>query len=258
MKDIYTRHAVITEKVKKQIEPLNVVFPSQYGKLYAQAARSLNVDLKPDELLDSEMLNDKVVHHVITLASCAEEAVAAIESEDKKRLDAVLAETRALRDEIRELQKIVYEDTLTKSHNRKWFEDMYLERDKQTFAKEGVIVIVDLNEFKLINDTYGHIVGDKVLIHLAQKLQESGGNVVRYGGDEFLVLFDTKATPSDIEEKIEAMIQNCNKTSFKVEKKTFKVSFAYGISTFERGSNITRAIDAADRAMYRHKRRRSK
>lgn len=247
-------HRAITENVKKKIEPLKVVFPSQYGKLYAEEARSLNVDLQPDELLDSEMLNDKVVRHVITLATCAEQAVEAIESEDKKKLFAVLAETKALRDEIHMLQKIVYEDALTKSYNRKWFEDIHLDSEKQHMRKEGALVIIDLNKFKYINDTYGHLVGDKILIHVAKKLNEIGGHVVRFGGDEFLVIFDTGETVSKIQTKIEKMIHNCEKTSFKVDKESFKVSFAYGITPFTQGSELNAVIDAADKAMYRHKR----
>jgi len=254
MKDLYKEHIQITENIKKQIEPLKVVFPSYYGRLYSEAARELHIDLKPDELLDSEMLNEKVVHHVITLSSCAEQAIAAMESEDKKTLLAVLAETKALRDEIHELQQIVYEDALTKCYNRKWFEDFCLNSDKRTMRGEGTLAIVDLNKFKEINDTFGHVVGDRVLIHVSKKLQESGGKVVRYGGDEFIVVFNANETPSKIQEKIESMLHNCNKTSFKVDNKSFKVSFAFGITPFKKGYDLNAIVDAADKAMYRHKR----
>jgi len=230
-----------------------VVFPSYYGKLYAEEAHSLNVDLQPDELLHAEMLDEKVVHHVLQLSNCAEQAIQAIESEDKKKLSAVLAETKALRDEIQALQQIIYEDALTKSYNRKWFEDHYLNSDKQTMSTSGIMAMIDLNKFKEINDTFGHIVGDKILIHIAHKLKEIGGDVIRFGGDEFLVMFGS-GKEVEIQKKIDDMLSNCAKKIFKVEENSFKVSFAYGIALFKKGSELNAIIDIADKEMYRHKR----
>lgn len=253
MKNVHEQHVHISENVKKKIQPLKVVFPSYYGKLYAEEAHLLNVDLQPDELLDAEMLDEKVVNHVLRLSTCAEQAIEAIESEDKKKLTAVLAETKALRDEIQSLQQIIYEDALTKSYNRKWFEDHYLNSDKQTMSEEGVMVMIDLNKFKEINDTYGHIVGDKVLIHIAKKLKEMGGDVVRFGGDEFLVIFGV-GEEVEIQEKIDFMLSNCARKIFKVEENTFKVSFAYGTAPFSKGLELSTVIDIADKSMYLHKR----
>lgn len=249
-------HAMITSRVKSIIEPMEIVFPSQYGKLYALEARTMNIDLHPEELLDSEMLDEKVVRHVITLSSCAEKAVTAIETEDKAALHAVLAEAKALRDEINSLRKIVYEDALTKSYNRKWFEDLYLDHSHTTLRTEGTIAIIDLNRFKEINDTFGHLVGDKVLAHVAHKLKEIDGEVVRYGGDEFLVIFPSEISPESVEEKIETMLQRCNKKVFRINSQSFKVSFSYGITVFKAGFDLETVIETADRKMYRQKRYR--
>lgn len=253
MNEVDNKHIIVTENVKQKIAPLKMVLPSLYGKLYVEAAHSLNVDLRPEELLDPEMLNEQVIRHVMMLASCAEQAVEAMEQEDKQKLASVLAETNALRDEINTLQKIVYEDALTKSYNRKWFEDNFLEDDKHHMRFAGTMAIVDLNKFKHINDTYGHIVGDKVLKHIAQKLKESSGDVIRFGGDEFIVVFDSKISISDVQERIDAILHSYEKISFKLDKDSFKVSFAYGITPFKQGYELSAIIDLADKAMYRHK-----
>lgn len=250
------QHTLITKNVKEKIQSLNIVFPSHYAKIYGEEACLHNVELHPDELLDSTMVSEKFVHHVVSLASCTQRAIEAIESEDKMTLQTVLKETKALRNEIDELRKIVYEDTLTKSYNRKWFEDLYLESDKLTIREEGVLVLIDLNKFKYINDTFGHNVGDKVLTHIAHKLKEIKGDVIRYGGDEFLVIFNESESPSSISKKIEAMIQKCDRTLFKADQRNFKISFAYGITPFKRGSMLSEIIDAADKKMYAHKKSR--
>lgn len=247
------QHIIITQTVKDKIQSLNIVFPSHYAKLYSEEASLHNVELDPEELLNSELLSEKVVHHIISLSSCTERAIEAIENEDKVALYTVLSETKALRDEIDELRKIVYEDTLTKSYNRKWFEDLYLDSDKCTLRENGVLVMIDLNKFKHINDTFGHIVGDRVLTHIAFKLKESGGEVVRYGGDEFMIIFNASESQSGIVKKIEAMIQKCDKTSFKVDQRSFKISFSYGITPFTRGSVLSEIVDLADKEMYRYK-----
>lgn len=250
MQNLCTEHQKITSMVKEAIAPMQIVFPAAYGKIYNETAQKCNIELKPEELLSSEILNDKIVRHVITLTLCADQAIEAIENEDKLLLKLVLEKTKVLRDEMFELQKLVYEDGLTKSYNRKWLEDTYLDHN----TEEGTIVVIDLDKFKSINDTHGHVVGDKVLVHVAQKLKESGGKVVRFGGDEFLVIFDAHEAAAAIQKKIEAMIQKCGNTLFKAKEGSFKIGFSYGIAPFSLGSDFNAVIDAADKAMYRHKR----
>lgn len=169
-------------------------FPSEYNRIYSEKARSHHVELKPNQIVTSEMLDEKMVRHLITLSKCTDDAIDAIEHEDKQTLKTLLLQTKALQEEIHELQKIVYEDSLTKSYNRKWFEDTICDSDRISIRESGTLVMADLNKFKQINDTYGHVVGDKVLIHIAFKLKESGGRVVRYGGDEFMIIFDAKVS----------------------------------------------------------------
>ena len=256
MEDLQQEHIKITEEVKQAIKNLKIVFPAQYGKLYYEASLAHHIELKPNELLTHEMLDEKIVRHIITLSDCADQAIGAIETENKTILAYVLKETKKLQLEIQELQKLVYEDSLTKSYNRKWFDDSVLEHNKLSIRESGTIVMIDLNKFKEINDTYGHIVGDKVLIHVAVKLKESGGRVVRYGGDEFLVIFDIKISSAEIEQKIEKILHYFEKIHFKVDEHSFKISFAYGLAPFTRGADIMHVIEAADKSMYQHKKRK--
>lgn len=254
MKDLYLEHIDITAEVKNTIASMKVVFPAIYGKLYTQMAHERNIDLSPEELLTSEMLDERMVRHVISLAECTDQAIIAIERQDKSQLENILNETKILRQEIQELQKIVYEDYLTKSYNRKWFDDTILNHNKIAIRGEGTIVMVDMNKFKEINDTYGHMVGDKVLIHVAEKLKQSGARVVRYGGDEFLLIFDSTVSFNEIEQKMELILKHFQKILFKFDDQSFKISFAYGISPFQHGSDIRAVIERADKSMYRYKR----
>ena len=258
MQDIYHEHIQITDEVKNSINNLKVVFPAQYGKLYTTVAKKLQVELSPEHLIDHEMLDERIVRHIISLSICAEDAVNAMEEGDVKKLKKIIVETKELREEVRSLQKLVYEDTLTKAFNRRWFEDTCLKDSNTVFSRKGTIVIIDIDRFKRINDAYGHVIGDKVLVHVADKLKECIGKVVRYGGDEFIILFDEEITKKEIKKEIERVIGFFEKVAFKLAKGEFKVTFSYGIAPFDVNESFLSVLDMADQAMYGSKRTRER
>lgn len=255
MKNIYDKHIRVTDEVKKNIEGMKVVLPANYTKIYSEIANRYHIELQPDQLLTYEMLDEKMVHYIVTLCNCTDNALDAMETQNLSKLQEVIEETQRLRVNIEELTRVIYEDSLTKSYNRKWLEDHLLERDKTVMVTKGVLAVIDLNKFKAINDTYGHVIGDKVLIHVAAKLKEMGGDVIRYGGDEFIVVFDSHITLNEARHKIESMIKGCEKKSFAVEGDTFKISFSYGLAFFEKGSELNNVLNQADKAMYEFKKR---
>lgn len=251
MKDHYQLYVEITDKVKHIIGTHKVVFPAYYGKVYTKIAKKYGAELSPDEIFDREMLDEKVVRHIVSLADYADEALDAMETKNQEKLNCVIEETKKLREEIDELQALVYKDTLTNCFNRKWFEDKFLDETKTNFSKDGALVFVDLNRLKRINDDYGHIVGDKVIRYLALKLQEMTPSVVRFGGDEFLLFFE-KSEPH-IEEKMLEAYNFFKKTKFKAENNEFKATFAYGLSEFKKGDTLSKVLDDADKKMYKFK-----
>lgn len=88
---------------------------------------------------------------------------------------------KVLEDENKSLQKLVYHDTLTNVYNRAWFLHNIKSHSKVH------LTIVDLNKLKLINDSEGHLAGDRFILNVSKKLQDYG-KVVRFGGDEFIVI----------------------------------------------------------------------
>ena len=250
-KDHYQLHVNITDEVKKIVWKDKVVFPATYGKVYAQMAKKHGAELSPSQLLNKEMLDEKVVRHIISLTQYTDDALDAMKSNNQQKLERVIEETKKLRQEIDELQALVYKDTLTNCFNRKWFEDKYLDADKSSLSKGGVLVFIDLNRLKRINDDYGHVVGDKVIRYLALKLQEITPSVVRFGGDEFLLLFEH--SDPDREQKMLEAYNFFKKTKFKAENNEFKATFAYGLSEFKKGDALNAVLDDADKKMYKFK-----
>ena len=248
-----TVYKTLTDQVKNIINNIDIVFPARYHRLFSEVAKEHNVELGPDEIMTNEMLDDKVVEHAEHLSNSANKAVNAIETENKAELREVLEETKALREEIEQLKNTIYQDTLTKVFNRRWMEDNYLTDDGNHFKTNGVLVIIDMNDFKYINDNFGHISGDKVLYYVASQLKRTGGNVVRYGGDEFFVVFDEDMTQKEAAKKMHIIRELVIKKQLKVNDNRFQTSFSYGMTSFNSGDKADTIVETADENMYSDK-----
>ncbi|MBL4584943.1 MAG: EAL domain-containing protein [Pseudomonadales bacterium] len=153
-----------------------------------------------------------------------------------------------------------YHDLLTNLPNRGLFEDRtdmaiaQAKRNDQMFA----LMFLDLDRFKLINDTLGHPLGDLMLKAIAQRLQacvREGDTLARFGGDEFTLLLPLIRGEADavlIAEKIKTAL----KTPFQIEGHELFTSVSIGIALYPRdGHNLRELITHADTAMYAIKQR---
>jgi diguanylate cyclase (GGDEF)-like protein len=122
------------------------------------------------------------------------------------------------------------------------------QRQKSTAS----IAMLDIDHFKLVNDTFGHSAGDKVLSGLGQLLGRSlrtTDYIGRYGGEEFLLVF-VGATPSDALVKLNQIRLAFSKMVFEAKDKTFKCTFSAGIVDLANNSSLPHAINEADQALY--------
>ncbi len=156
-----------------------------------------------------------------------------------------------------ELAYAASHDTLTGLYNRRAFE-MELTRELDTRLPGKVIVFyIDLDQFKLVNDTSGHTAGDSLLQHLARVMQVrfSFGFLARLGGDEFgMVLCDM--TIEEAERHAQHVIDDIRSLPFVWEERTFRIGASIGIaqSSMEMCS-VTDMLMAADTACYAAKER---
>ncbi|WP_191907740.1 GGDEF domain-containing protein [Vibrio fortis] len=122
---------------------------------------------------------------------------------------------------------------------------------KGSFYENKVIAFIDLNGFKKVNDAKGHDVGDSVLIGFSQILQrytrveQLEDVIVRYGGDEFLIFFNSRNL-ENINKKL-IYINNVVTEHFKKQK--IELCFSHGLS-INHNNDIESAIKVADKAMY--------
>jgi diguanylate cyclase (GGDEF)-like protein len=150
-------------------------------------------------------------------------------------------------------KEYAYRDTLTGAYSRLYFEKWSKSKiENARFIHEDIsVVMIDINRYKYINDTYGHTAGDKALQRVAAILQMSVKNedlVVRYGGDEFLLVLAN----SKYEEADKIMVK-INSNLMKIEDLNFSLSLSYGIEQIGSYKEMHSAIQRADEKMYESK-----
>ena len=164
-----------------------------------------------------------------------------------------------LNNKLKVADKETYLDRLTGVHNRKILEKLH----KDFLAKDidFTVVFIDLNEFKPINDTYGHDIGDKILISFAERLQilvRDTDYVIRMGGDEFLLILPTLVKA----EYIASFLNRLNKIKIEpvvIGDITLPIKFSYGVTTVKtEEKNLLKAVENADVKMYEAKKESKK
>ena len=111
------------------------------------------------------------------------------------------------------------------------------------------IVVMDANDLKMINDTYGHNAGDYVLQRMAELLKEGNENtyVCRWGGEEFLVLLQGHLVDDGV---FEALRRKIEKADFSFEGKQIRVTMTVGVAYRAKEETIDRWIQRADEKLY--------
>lgn len=149
-------------------------------------------------------------------------------------------------------RQLAITDSLTKLLNRNGLKSQLRERE---LLAPAVLVVLDIDRFKQINDNYGHDLGDIVLQRLSMLLTKhtKGGDLsARWGGEEFLViLFDSRLDSA--EALINKVKNEFESIQFKTDKEDVSVSFSAGITTLHNESEFEEAVKRADVLLYEAK-----
>ena len=153
-----------------------------------------------------------------------------------------------------ELNSMVFQDHLTNIGNRAYYEQTIqyaIEQSNRTHLGLS-LMILDINDFKPINDTYGHLKGDQTLQEFSRMLTQcirSSDMAFRLGGDEFAVILQPSETCSinKVHQRINQAIEN------NAILKEINFSFSHGYSHWEIGTNSIQLFELADQNLYKHK-----
>lgn len=156
----------------------------------------------------------------------------------------------------RSLRNLIVKDSLTDLYNRRYC-NQNLKNISEQYIKTGkpyTLAIADIDFFKKVNDTYGHIAGDEVLVSVAQIMKKSmagKGFAARWGGEEFLLVYtgcDMETTLTYLEMLVEAIREMC----IEYDDKVIKITISIGVATGN-GDSVDKVLCTADDRLYHAK-----
>lgn len=201
---------------------------------------------------DIETMRRSVVDSAAEMKTC----VAEMSEESERSLEQLRAQVSRYRLELKEFQRRDSTDSLTGLANRQEIDAQI--QDRIAWSSRFCLAMLDLNEFKLINDTWGHAVGDDVLKQFAAEIRfhlRSTDVVGRWGGDEFVLIVDSPQTETTVLLNRlrewafgEYQVENCGETI------SAMVTAAIGIAEWDGQENAGELFNRVDQLMYRDKR----
>jgi diguanylate cyclase (GGDEF)-like protein len=177
---------------------------------------------------------------------------------ERKQIDLRLRQAPADSDQKNvQLQQLAQHDYLTKLPNRAYFEisaARMLSRAAR-LKKQVALLYIDLNGFKAINDSFGHAVGDQLLIQTAERLNariRQGDLVARLGGDEFVVMTDLLDSKQEVYGLVNRVVEAFD-AAFNLDKSEVSCAPSVGVAFYPEAISLTLLMKQADRAMYEAK-----
>ncbi|MCS6944900.1 MAG: diguanylate cyclase [Sutterellaceae bacterium] len=172
----------------------------------------------------------------------------------KQKVEIYQARVRELERELSQVAALVQKDPLTQALNRRGFEEAFRVETARATRYEAplVLALLDLDNFKKLNDSLGHVAGDRALVHFAQTLQASlrpTDLIARLGGEEFAVLLPATDV-REARQAIERVREQLARSPLPLEGQEARLSFSAGVAAWRRDEPLEDLLNRADRALY--------
>jgi diguanylate cyclase len=199
-----------------------------------------------------------VLDQVIASTAQMKEATQALEKDVKLSQQ----EIHRLKDELTRTRDDSLKDALTGVLNRKGFDQKLADMLRQPLSEGRThgLLMLDIDHFKSVNDTHGHVMGDRVLQALGEVLRtlvssEDGCTVARYGGEEFAIMMPNTqlAQCLSLAEKVRSHTRAMKIRDRRTKEVVLTVTISGGVAGMHEGDDAQALVSRADRALYRSK-----
>ncbi|MFA6063192.1 MAG: diguanylate cyclase [Gallionella sp.] len=178
--------------------------------------------------------------------------------DSRKQVEEAEAKIQELEKELAQVSELVHQDQLTGALNRRGMDEAF-DRETKRVDRSHLplcVALLDIDDFKRLNDTMGHQVGDQALVHLCAVIKEAlrpSDSVARYGGEEFVIILPEVAL-EEAASTVERLQRELTKKFFLHENDRVLVTFSAGVAQRAADEPQDEVIGRADKAMYQAKR----
>lgn len=237
----------------------------KFDQLMRQGLESLGDDVKnADELVELKRTVVIQLDHIRQVMNKFQQDSQQHEQQLMSEMEAMSARLKAMEEankhaqaDIEKQKEKALTDALTGLPNREAWEIKSADETARSkrYGNPLCVAVADVDYFKKVNDTYGHLAGDKVLKIIAGQLRKSireSDYLARYGGEEFVILLPE----TDLQDAVVALnnvrmrISEC---PFHFKGEPVQITVSFGVAQFENQSSVNHAFSAADSALYRAK-----
>jgi len=257
-----TKLKKITDKTVQDLLQNEIILPSSYFESFDRNAKDIKLDITDEEfekevsdVLVEELKNineymKKTIKNIDNLSKATKDAQEAIVNKDESKLNEINTSISGIKEELDSLKALVYLDALTKVYNRKWIYNQAIQEDG-TIGYDGILLLIDINDFNYIVDKYGNLIADNVVIYiskfLSQKLKKESltFDIARYSNDQFVLLIR-----DDNLSNVNSFVNNVrmefsNSTLKSKSGLTFKTNFTFGATKFKANEEFQQVLETA-------------
>lgn len=240
------KHAILNNQLNKQLTEMSD----------AVKKATLLEKMKPD--INQKL--QKIANTIVLKAAFENKQHKKVKSqldEMKEKIDQLEAEGEVFKKRIEDQKVKSLQDPLTKLGNRGAFDEFFAQQMVRFHHTPFPlsIVVIDLDDFKRINDTYGHTAGDKTLQVIANTLTKKVGNdafIGRYGGEEFVLVY-SDLNETQLIAKLNVLKNTIARLPFKFKDNKVSITTSMGATHIKENDNVHIAFERADMALYQAK-----
>lgn len=221
-----------------------------------------SAEIETDECWTDYLLNRPERKRIVSLLNCSGELrdfeITIKKIEKQSEYIIVFNDITAFVSEKNEYEYFAYHDHLTKIYNRQKFDELFLKavENKKRYGDHLSVILMDIDHFKKVNDTYGHLVGDLVLVFLATVVTENlrlNDVFARWGGEEFIILLPRTNIESAYR-KAEELRQTIEAYT---DKNLPRITISLGVTEVAETDDMNLCLQRVDKALFMAKEKRN-
>ena len=252
------KETIITQqKSQKTNDKINDKLQEQLSDMTGAVDKALSLNQVKEDINDKLLFITKTLEQKSHFEQQNHQQLANKLNEMSSKVEQLEQQSRIFEEKLAEQQRKSMLDALTKLANRAAFDD-YFAKAMVRFHHEPfelAIVVLDIDNFKNINDTYGHTAGDKTLQVIANTIAKhvsKGAFVARYGGEEFVLIY-SQTKEKELTKELNALNKYIARLPFKFKSDKVSITLSIGATHIQANDNIHIAFERADQAMYKAK-----